>query len=407
MHIPSFCRNALPAWIAAALGFVLPFSTAGANFMLLLLLIVWLILPGRRERLCLFWQNPVARLALFLFLALALGCLWGEAPWEERGRILFKYFDLILIGLLAGLLPQAQQRERALSGLLLGMTLLLLLSLAIWLGILPEGFFGKYGSGAVVMKHSITHNWLMACFMLFCLILAAFSKRLIWQRTLLVIASLAGLNVLFMVGGRTGYVVLILLLAYAFLAWKGWRGLIFASVALIVVGTITLAVPNRLSTRINEAVREVQHWKPGEGAKTSQGFRLDWYRASVQLIAEKPVAGVGTGSFPAAMARHLAGSPIVAPSNPHNEYLLLAVQLGLPGLFLLLLLFGGTWHAASNLEPRERHLLRGTILAMSAGCLFNSFLLDFVEGMFFAWVLGVLCAGLTVGKKNAALTSRV
>lgn len=44
---------------------------------------------------------------------------------------------------------------------------------------------------------------------------------------------------------------------------------------------------------------------------------------------------------------------------------------------------------------------------MAAGCLFNSFLLDFTEGLFFAWMVGVLGSALKVDEKNAALASRV
>lgn len=399
MTLSDFCRHGYPAaWGAALLGLVLPFSTAAANLVLLFLLLLWLALPGRRERLFLFWGNPVSRLGLILFLALSLGCFWGEAAWSERTRFLFKYFDLLLIGCLAGLLPQAWQRQYALRGWLLGMTLLLLLSLAIWSGLLPPGYFGKYGSGAVVMKHSITHNWLMACFLFFCLILGLFSSDHRGRFLLFVLGGLAGLNVLFMVGGRTGYVVLFVLLAYAFVVWKGWRGLLAATLGIAVLASIAFMVPNRLSERVSEAAVEIQNWKPGEGAKTSQGFRLDWYRASLQLMAESPLTGVGTGSFAPAMERHLAGTPIAPPSNPHNEYLLQGVQLGIMGPLLLLALFWQTWHAADSLAARDAALLRGMVLATGTGCLFNSFLLDFVEGMFFAWIVGVLAAGLGAKK---------
>lgn len=388
------------AWSVAALGFSIPFSTAAANVLLAVLLLVWLAYPDRLERLRLFWRNPVARLALLLFGILALGCLWSGVPAAERLKSLFKYSDLLLVGLLAGMLPLARQRNLALSGFAAGMLGLLLLSLAIWLGILPEGLFGKIGSGAVVMKLSITHNWLMACFAFGCAMQACFSEPGWVRRGWALLAGVAVLNVLFMVGGRTGYVVLAVLLIYSAHVWKRWRGVCLALLLAGALGAGLLMLPNHLSARVGEAVHDVRHWRPGEGASplSSQGQRLDWYLASLELVAQRPVLGVGTGGFARAIEKHLAGSAIRPPANPHNEYLLIMVQVGLLGGVALLWLLGGGWQAARGLRsPRERALLRGMVLSMAVGCLFNSFLYDFTEGLLFGWMLGVLGAGWTGG----------
>ncbi len=405
MSVLVFCRNgALAAWLAAAVGFFIPFSTAAANISLLLLLFAWLVMPERRERLRLFWANPLARIALLLFLALALACLWGEAPLHERIETLKKYGDLLLIGFMAGILCTVEQRQRAAQGFFFGMALLLILSTAIWIGILPEGVFGKVGAGAVVMKLSITHNWLMACFA-FCCALCAAQARSGWRYGLVLLACLATLNILFMVGGRTGYVILAMLAVYGFYVWKDRRGLALALVAILVAGAVGMTLSPRFSARLGEVVSDVRQWKPGEGARTSQGLRLDWYRVSLELIAERPLTGYGTGGFEPAAKQRLAGSNIVAVANPHNEYLLLAVQLGLLGPLLLGALFVVAWKVAIRLPVRDRYLLRALVVAMAGGCLFNSFLYDFTEGLFFAWAAGVLCSGVpaNVDKKTRLL----
>jgi O-antigen ligase len=81
--------------------------------------------------------------------------------------------------------------------------------------------------------------------------------------------------------------------------------------------------------------------------------------------------------------------------NPHSEYLMIAVQTGLIGVGLLLDLFWQQWRLAPRLtSPMECHLARGLVLTIAAGCLFNSLLLDHTEGLLFAWLTGVLYAGL-------------
>ncbi|OQA31077.1 MAG: O-Antigen ligase [Betaproteobacteria bacterium ADurb.Bin341] len=134
-------------------------------------------------------------------------------------------------------------------------------------------------------------------------------------------------------------------------------------------------------------------------------MRLDFYGNSLGIIIENPVYGVGTGGFAKAYVAKAGPAAFVYTDNPHNEYLLLAVQLGLMGPLLLGALFVVAWKAAARLSPRDQHLLRALVVAMAGGCLFNSFLYDFTEGLFFAWAAGVLCSGLSgnVDKKTRPL----
>jgi O-antigen ligase len=88
-------------------------------------------------------------------------------------------------------------------------------------------------------------------------------------------------------------------------------------------------------------------------------------------------------------------SRVPATSNPHSEYLLIAVQLGLFGLAVLLYLFYTQWRLAVDLPGLlERNLARGLVLTVMTTCLFNSSLLDHGEGIFYAWMSGLLFAGL-------------
>jgi len=53
----------------------------------------------------------------------------------------------------------------------------------------------------------------------------------------------------------------------------------------------------------------------------------------------------------------------------------------------------------------EAHLARGLVLMIAAGCLFNSLLLDHTEGLLYAWLTGLLFAGLkSAGEQEAGNT---
>ncbi|MGH8623536.1 MAG: O-antigen ligase family protein, partial [Burkholderiales bacterium] len=125
------------------------------------------------------------------------------------------------------------------------------------------------------------------------------------------------------------------------------------------------------------------------------GQRLEFYRVSLEIVKDRPLLGHGTGSFASAYAEKMKGQRALLTRNPHNEYLHLMVQLGLAGLAALLYLFWTHWRSTPRLPtPTERHLARGLVLTMAVGCLFNSWLMDHTEGLLYAWLAGLLFAGL-------------
>jgi len=82
-------------------------------------------------------------------------------------------------------------------------------------------------------------------------------------------------------------------------------------------------------------------------------------------------------------------------NNPHNEYLMIAVQTGIIGLALLLYLFYTQWRYAPLLHTSfEQDAARGLVLAYLVNCSLNSALRDHADGLFFAFMTAVLFAGL-------------
>jgi O-antigen ligase len=83
-------------------------------------------------------------------------------------------------------------------------------------------------------------------------------------------------------------------------------------------------------------------------------------------------------------------------NNPHNQYLFLAVELGVPGLLLFLGLLFAAWREAARLEPESALFLRGLVLTMAVSCMVNSFLLDGPEGRAFVLLLALSLMGRRV-----------
>jgi len=380
-------------WSAIALGFSIPISIALDSVLSVAVLAGWLLSGDYRRKLDAIARNPVAIGALLLFAMLLIGTLYGQHDPGDTSNYLGKYTDLLFIPIFAYCFRDAADRRRAIFALAAALVLTLALSLLVKMGWLPHASFIKGdAANASVFKHSITHGILMSFGAFLFVNLSLRSTSVEWRWIWLGLAILAAVNVLLMVQGRTGYVVLGILTLYAGFCWKGWRGVGATFAAVLLLSGALAVTPNAARDRVLLVIDEAQAWQPGKPNETSTGFRLSFYRNSLAIMAEHPLLGVGTGGFPKAYVDQTRGTGLAPSRNPHNEYLLIAVQTGLIGLALLLHLFWQHWRLAPRLATRfETHLSRGLLLTIAVGCLFNALLLDHTEGLLFAWMTGLLC----------------
>ena len=409
----SLQRFAMPPLRAGAIliGFAVPISVALDNVLLALLLLgllfnartVWLIAT----------QHPVARAAWLLFGMLLIAMFYGATPLREAANILWKYIDLAFIPLFMLMLSGEIAKRRAQYAFLAAMGLTLLLSYLIGLGMLPvQHWMNNFTAvnNPVIFHSHITQNNMMA-FAVFLALLnlreaTSIRVRIAWG----LFAGLAAVNVLFMVQGRTGYMVLMALLGW--LVWiiparhmrlrgKQWglRQAVVVELAFLVLMIAIYSISPRLHDRISLVVSESQDWQTKQAGDTSTGQRLLFYDNTLKIVSRHPVFGVGTGGFHDAFVRQTQGKNVPATRNPHNEYLMIAAQTGVIGLALLLYLFYTQWRCAPLLDtPFEQDAARGFVLAYMVNCAFNSALLDHSDGLFFAFMTSVLFAHLKTAK---------
>jgi O-antigen ligase len=383
-------------WIAVAIGFSVPISTALDSVLVTALMLCWAAGARYREKWAAVRGNAFALAACAFFLLHVAGTAYSLGGNADVLHALDKAATVLLIPLLISLNPGEKQRNLALKAFVAALVLTLILSFLIWLELMPAaGFIKGFPFDPVVFKLKVTHSVLMA-FGAFYLALAA--REATRTRSMLLPALVAGLamfNVLFMVQGRTGQLVLMALLLYFLISSFRWRGLLAAVTAgLAIGGTVYLTPSSSLHQRMLTTVNEIQDWRAGRPAQLSN-MRPETWRNSLDIVREHPLLGVGTGGFAAAYARQVQGTTMMPAPQPENQYLLTAVQLGAVGLAALLALFAFQWHLAARLATRtDTDLARGLVLTMAVGCMFNSFLLDHTEALFYAWLSGLLFAGL-------------
>ena len=223
----------------------------------------------------------------------------------------------------------------------------------------------------------------------------------LWPRWIgIVLAVLALANTFLLLEGRSGYVVALTAIALAAMWTMPPRFRLATLVITPVVLLLGLTLGSaQVQERVTKMVRESQGYAAGQAVdiKDSSGWRLNAWRRSVQAIGEKPLLGHGVGAWTPAVKR-LEGSTAIKifgegnHSNPHQEYLLWGVELGVGGSLLLLAALGCVARDALRFPTSIQRATLAVVAATAVACLFNSALYDDLMGDFFCVALGLLMA---------------
>ncbi len=338
-------------------------------------------------------NNPVAVIAIVLFVLYVLSSLYSSASWDDKVKYLLKYEKLLLIPLIVSALSVDRMRAHALNAFLVSSIIILLISYLEWGGWIPHD--DSNHEGYIVFKSRIAHGIFIA-FAIFLMLNRAIQSngkiRIFWG--ILIVFSV--LNILFLVNGRTGQVIFLLLIIWlTFEIWKlraikYWASLFLAGLILHQV-----LPPISLHSRLFDTQQELADHQ-SNGVQTSAGIRMEMYKNTLPLIKEHPLLGGGVGSIANEYQKRAKNNNLIMSevSNPHNQFILTTQELGVVGLIVLLSMFTLNWIASYKLSyVQDGIAFRGLILTMVIGCLFNSLLMDAGEGNFYCVLAGVLASG--------------
>jgi O-antigen ligase len=172
-------------------------------------------------------------------------------------------------------------------------------------------------------------------------------------------------------------------------------------VTLVLAMAIAVSLSPQIKSRVQLAMAETLAYEPGNTTPSSIGARLNFWYRSTQAIAERPLTGFGAGSWGQQYKRLDAGAdPWYKGSggNPHQEFLLWGVILGVGGMGLLIALLVTLWRDASRLPQPHARAMKSVILMLITTGMFNSVLYDGEIGDYFCLMLGLL---LALGRSHA------
>jgi O-antigen ligase len=348
-------------------------------------------------------QTPTTTiLILIILVAFAASTAWTSGSQVEAFNSLSKYGKLLIIPIICVLIKSRREALTALASFAAGQLFLLV---SAWM------IFIKLPVPWALSQFSLSHNVVFSSYLdegLMSAVMAAISWHLralipgkYGRYGAMAVCLLALGNVFFLLQGRSAHVVTIFLVTLAIM-WQLPRKLRLAIVVLPFVLMLALYLSStKVQSRLDSLKKEVQTFSVAKGvdvdSNNSSGIRLHFWHRALQSIAEHPVAGSGAGSWSNEFNRlERMGNPVhddIEPlGNPHQEYLLWGVQLGVPGILLLLALLMSVLKDSLAMETPTARATQSALLALAMACLFNSSLYDAQIGDFFCVVLGLLLA---------------
>ncbi len=376
-------------WCAVATGAAIPVSTAGTNILAGLSVLMGLA-SGLYVR---HWRpllvNPLSLSALLLFAWLSLGLLYSHAPMDEATRNLMKYRDLLMIPLLLPFFTDPDLRRAGIWAFF-GVNLLILIA-SCGYGLWQLTLSGEIHTDPAIFHKRITQGVLLAltAYWLYLHMETNHARRLVSAGLLLLI----GVNLFILVNGRTGQVLFLALAALAMFHRYRWKGVVIAVCGGAAILILAYASSGPFRQRVAETQEAIANFQHSE-IRSSTALRMSYYPNSLELIGQAPLFGHGTGSFKDLYAAQVQDTPYPPTVNPHNSFLLLAVEGGVIAMLLFMHLILQQWRSGRRLPETDFRLLQGFLLIVVLDSLLNSFLKDSTEGYLYAYFSALLFAPL-------------
>jgi O-antigen ligase len=335
---------------------------------------------------------------LFTLLAFSASLFWTVAPLADALGSLAKYGKLLAIVLMMALIRDRREAMYALGTFVVAQLFLVASSWMLFVHLpVPWATSNMALTEYAVFSSYLDQGIISSVFAAICWHFRSLVPGRFGRHLAIFLALTSFANVFFVLNGRSGHIVAIALLSIAIM-WELPKRYRFAVILLPFLLVLALSISStKVRERLKQVKTEVQSYSTQVQPTTSSGLRLGLWRRSIQSIVQHPFAGSGVGSWSSEYNRlerknNPAHKDIDGNWNPHQEYLLWGVQLGVPGIIILCGLMLAVLRDTMGMEKSYARATQSALLALAIACLFNSSIYDALIGDFFCVLLGLLLA---------------
>lgn len=356
-----------------------------------------------------FQQLWTTRVVLVILMSFALSLLWTGINLEIALLTLVKHSKLLEILLLVFLIRTVREARIGITVFACAQAFVLLNSWLLAAGIPLPWVHSQSNPGSLYVVFAESYLDQSIMFATSAAVFWHLRADKLWPGWLAgLLAAAAIVNVFLLLPGRTGYVIAIALLSLA-ATWAMPKRLRMP--ILIITPLLVLFVAyfgsHKAREGISRALNESQNYAQQPEAASSSGWRLNAWHRSLQAMQERPWVGHGVGSW-AITVKRFEGSTATQTfgagnaSNPHQEFLLWGVELGIGGTVLLLAFLISLMLDAQRFSISTLRATVSVVVAVAIACLFNSALYDDLMGDFFCILLGLILAlGIRISSSQA------
>jgi len=354
-------------------------STSAASVCVCLLALIWLFDKDTKMRWQFYFNYPLAKPILAFMILTLIGMIDTRAPLKDALSTGNHVLRLGIIPMLAYYL-QPKGKDLRKWVLIFFVSAILFTIFCTCLKVYLKIPIGQRTYGNDVFKNHIVTSYFTAMGLF--LVSTWFVRFKPYRIANAFIMAFMLYYLVFLNTGRIGYVIFFI--CFAVFAWHQYRlkGMLAICLAFCVMMLLAYQFSAIFTMRFNEFYNEFLAFHHGTTV-ASIGKRLEFLQNSLQLFWQQPLFGWGTGSFEIAYQTTFAAKTHFLTDNPHNQYLKTGIELGVLGLFALLWLFISQWKMTKSLKGYDLILAQGFLLAFFIGCLFNSWLDDFTEFLFY------------------------
>lgn len=330
----------LNSYLLIALLFFIPFSTAIGSILSGIILISWLYEAKFSKLYKQLKDNRVVVASLLFFVLHVVGLFWTE-DIEWGLHTVKKEWKFLMLPIFMFYVRKEHIRYY-IYAFVLAMSISELISYGIWFEQIPPFKNATISNPTPFMTH-ITYNPLLAIAIYLIASDVIFHQSHFNYKRVVYFLFLITMTInMFITGGRSGQVMLfvaVVLLSFQYFSGSFIKSTITSAVIGSFVFFLAYSYSSIFSERFDMAIHNTLNYEQNKGS--SVGQRLTFAVNGVNIFLENLVLGVGTGDLPNAMQEeHRVNTPeIKAPNNPHNMYVMMAVQFGFAGLAALAWLF--------------------------------------------------------------------
>lgn len=331
---------------------------------------------------------------VFVWMAVALiwmliSMMWSQATGLTQWQYFYAHTRFLWIGVVYFLIGSKERGFIVLKWLIYGQIFVLCISWLLWLGVeVPL-------TRRPIEKGIAFTSSLEQPVMIVLALVALWNFRDYWIKqwggwvVLLIIIAMA-FNMIFVMSGRTGYVVFLVVVTVEICKMLPSRLRWVAFFSPFILFTIFFTVSPVFHKRIAEIDTNTATYFKNE-TLSSEGERLDMWKQTTLGILKKPILGYGIGSMPDVYKGEsgLIRTPV---TQPHQQYLFWWAEFGLVGLFIMLGFFFALIKDSNKLDSQAQSSLQLVLAVLFVMGMFNCPFFGVGMGEFFFLEIAALLA---------------